>query len=341
MLMSGETARRPTVLAVWVALVTVYLVWGSTYLAIRVVVETAPPLLAMGVRFLLAGLLLGAVIAVRKGPRALRVRPRQLAAAATVGLLLLLGGNGGVAVAEQTVPSGIAALLVAATPLWLVCLRFAARDRPAPLSLLGTVVGFVGIAVLVRPGASLGEGVETWGLVTVVGAAASWALGSFLSSRIPLPGDAFVATTWEMLAGGTALLLVGLGSGEGGDLALGDVATEAWAWLAYLVVIGSIVAFSAYVWLLQNAPISLTATYAYVNPVVAVVLGALVLSEPVTAAVVMGGAVVVLGVGLVVTAERPRRQPPGPPSADPPAAGPAPPLDGRVAPDERVVDLPT
>jgi len=177
MLVTGETGRRPSVLAVWVALVTVYLVWGSTYLAIRVVVETVPPLLAMGARFLLAGLLLGAVIAVRKGPRTLRIRPRQLGAAATVGLLLLLGGNGGVAVAEQTVPSGIAALLVAATPLWLVCLRFAARDRPAALSLLGTVVGFVGIAVLVRPGASLGDGVETWGLITVVGAAASWALG--------------------------------------------------------------------------------------------------------------------------------------------------------------------
>jgi drug/metabolite transporter (DMT)-like permease len=239
-------------------------------------------------------------------------------------------------VAEQTVPSGIAALLVAATPLWLVCLRFAARDRPAALSLLGTVVGFVGIAVLVRPGASLGEGVETWGLVTVVGAAASWALGSFLSSRIPVPGDAFVATTWEMLTGGLALLVAGTASGELGDLALDDVAGEAWAWLAYLVLVGSIVAFSAYVWLLQHAPISLTATYAYVNPVVAVALGALVLAEPITSAVVVGGAVVVLGVGLVVTAERPRRRPP-----EPPAAGPGTPLDGRVAPDERVVDLPT
>src|SRR6187431_709504 len=135
MLVTGETGRRPTVLAVWVALVTVYLVWGSTYLAIRVVVETAPPLLAMGVRFLLAGLLLGALIAVRKGPRALRVRPRQLGAAATVGLLLLLGGNGGVAVAEQTVPSGIAALLVAATPLWLVLLRRAAGDRVRRMTL--------------------------------------------------------------------------------------------------------------------------------------------------------------------------------------------------------------
>ena len=335
--MSGETGRRPTVLAVWVALVTVYLVWGSTYLAIRVVVETAPPLLAMGVRFLLAGLLLGALIAVRKGPRALRVRPRQLGAAATVGLLLLLGGNGGVAVAEQTVPSGIAALLVAATPLWLVCLRFAARDRPAPLSLLGTVVGFVGIAVLVRPGASLGEGVETWGLVTVVGAAASWALGSFLSSRIPLPGDAFVATTWEMLAGGTALLVAGAASGELGDLALGDVAVEAWAWLAYLVVVGSIVAFSAYVWLLQNAPISLTATYAYVNPVVAVILGAIVLQEPIDPRTILAGAVIIGAVALIVTARgrmsAPRRAPAAVSPPPGPSARPVAPTPSRSASD--------
>ncbi|MGH8891762.1 MAG: EamA family transporter [Actinomycetes bacterium] len=295
--------------AIWTALVTVYLVWGSTYLAIRVVVETMPPLVAMGARFLVAGALLGAVLAVRRGPRALRVSPRQIGGAAVVGFLLLLGGNGGVAVAEQTVPSGLTALLVAATPLWLVCLRTAARDRPAHLSLLGTLLGFAGIAVLVRPGASLGEDVEAWGVLLVVAAAACWATGSFLASRLPMPADAFVGTTWQMLIGGIALVVVGAARGELDGFRLGQVAGEAWAWLAYLVVVGSIVAFSAYVWLLHNAPISLTATYAYVNPVVAVVLGVLVLSEPVTGAVLLGGAVVVLGVGLVVSGERPRRRP--------------------------------
>ena len=315
----------PTALRLWLALLTVYLVWGSTYLAIRVVVETAPPLLAMGARFLLAGVLLGAFLVLRKGRAVLRVSRQQLGATAVVGLLLLLGGNGGVAIAEQTVPSGITALLVAATPLWLVCLRTVARDRPARLSLLGTVVGFLGIAVLVRPGASLGDGVETFGLLTVVGAAGCWALGSFLSSRMPMPQDAFAATTWEMLLGGAGLMLAGTVSGETDGFSFEQVAGAAWAWLVYLVLIGSIVAFSAYVWLLQNAPISLTATYAYVNPVVAVILGALVLAEPITAAVVAGGAVVVLGVALVVTAERPRRPPVD--AAAPPAA-------------ERVVDLP-
>lgn len=294
---------------VWIALWTVYLVWGSTYLAIRVVVDTAPPLLAMGGRFLCAGALLAAFLVLRRGRAALRVRPGQLGGAAVVGLLLLLGGNGGVAVAEQTVPSGITALLVAATPLWLVCLRTGAGDRPRARSLVGTAVGFLGIAVLVNPEVTLGDGAEpvrTWGLVTVIGAAGSWALGSFLASRVPMPPDAFVATTWEMLLGGLGLALAGAASGELDGFSPGAVSGEAWAWLAYLVLIGSLVAFSAYVWLLQHAPISLTATYAYVNPVVAVVLGALVLSEPVTTAVLLGGAVVVLGVGLVVSAERPR-----------------------------------
>jgi drug/metabolite transporter (DMT)-like permease len=321
---AAPATAAPGLLALWGALVTVYLVWGSTYLAIRVVVESAPPLLAMGSRFLVAGMLLAAFLLVRRGWGALRVRPRQLGGAALVGVLLLLGGNGGVAVAEQTVPSGLTALLIAATPLWLVCLRTVARDRPTPLSLVGTVLGFAGIGVLVRPGASLGEDVEPWGLALVVAAAGSWAVGSFLSSRLPMPDDAFVATTWEMLLGGGAMALAAVARGELDGFSVEQVDGAAWAWLAYLVVVGSIIAFSAYVWLLHNAPISLTATYAYVNPVVAVVLGALVLSEPVTGAVVLGGAIVVVGVALVVTAERPRR----------------PVVERPVADEDAVVDLP-
>jgi drug/metabolite transporter (DMT)-like permease len=303
--------------ATWFALVTVYLVWGSTYLAIRVVVESAPPLLAMGVRFVLAGALLAAFLALRSGPAVLKVTPRELGSAGLVGVLLLLCGNGAVAVAEQTVPSGLAALLVAATPLWLVCLRVAAGDRPRWVSLVGTLLGFVGIAVLARPGGHDGE-VETWGLLLVVGATVAWALGSFFSSRLPMPANPFVATMWEMTVGGALMVLVAVARGELDGFSVGQVEGVAWAWLAYLVVFGSLAAFSAYVWLLHNAPISLTATYAYVNPVVAVILGALILSEPVTAAILIGGAVVVVGVGLVVSTERPRREPPVP------APGPAP-----------------
>ncbi len=297
--------------AVWAALVTVYLVWGSTYLGIRVVVEDLPPLLAMGARFLAAGLILAVIVTARGGRAALKVDRRGIAAAALVGLLLLLGGNGGVALAEQTVPSGLAALLVGSTPLWMVALRAGTGDRPPALTLVGTLVGFAGIAVLARPG-SVAEPVEMWGVLMVVGASVCWAIGSFSSGRLPLPRDPFAAAAYEMLAGGAALMLVGLGRGELSDLAPAEVSTTAWLALAYLVVFGSVLAFSAYVWLLGNARLSLVATYAYVNPVVAVALGALLLDESITTAVVAGGLVVVTGIALVVTQERPRAVRPEP-----------------------------
>ncbi|MDP9398404.1 MAG: EamA family transporter, partial [Actinomycetota bacterium] len=210
---------------------------------------------------------------------------------------------------EQTVPSGLAALLVAATPLWLVCLRLAAGDRPRRLSLAGVLLGFVGVALLARPGGG-GGNAATWGLLMILAASACWALGSFLSARLPLPADPLVATTYEMLLGGGLQLVLGAAVGELRGFDPGAVSGRSWAAWGYLVVVGSLVAFSAYVWLLGNAPISLTATYAYVNPVVAVLLGALLLDEAVTAAIVAGGAVVVAGVALVVTAERPRRRDP-------------------------------
>ena len=309
--MTSRTARATgaSPAATWAALVTVYLVWGSTYLGIRVVVETAPPLLSMGARFLVAGLLLAAFLAWRRGPGVLRVERRRLAACALVGALLLLCGNGLVAIAEQTVPSGLAALLVAATPLWLVLLRVGTGDRPRAATLAGTFLGFLGIALLARPGSQDGGDVpvEFWGVILIVIATFCWAQGSFFSPRLPLPANPFVATTWEMIFGGTLLLLAGTARGEAADLDLSAVAPDAWLALAYLTTVGSLVGFSAYVWLLSNAPISLTATYAYVNPVVAVALGALILDETVTAAILVGGAVVVVGVGLVVSMERPGR----------------------------------
>lgn len=303
----APTAPSPA--RIWAFLAVVYVVWGSTYLGIRVVVESAPPLLSMGTRFLAAAAILALVLRLRLGPGALRVSRRQAVSAAVVGALLLLGGNGGVALAERTVPSGLAALLVATTPLWLVLLRMGGGDRPKPLSLLGTALGFLGIAVLARPGSTGGD-VELWGTLLVVAAAAVWAVGSFASSRLEMPGNPFVATFWEMAAGGALLVLAGFARGEARGLDLGAVEPRAWFALAYLVVFGSVVGFSSYVWLLGNAPLSLVATYAYVNPVVAVLLGALLLSETVTAAVLLGGGVVVAGVALVVSAERPSRPQP-------------------------------
>jgi drug/metabolite transporter (DMT)-like permease len=294
---------------VWFALAIVYVVWGSTYLAIRVVVETTPPLLAMGARFLTAGAILALILAIRHGPGRLRVSRREAGAAGLVGALLLLGGNGAVAIAEQTVPSGLAALLIAATPFFLVCLRTAAGDRPRTMSVVGTLVGFLGVGLLLQPRQGSGDiatDIRVWGLLLLIFAAFSWAVGSFLSSRLPLPANPFVATAWEMVLGGSALFICGVLRGELRGFALSQVPGEAWAWLVYLVLFGSLAAFTAYIWLLSHAPISLTATYAYVNPVVAVLLGAVVLAEPVTLPIIVGGAIVVAGVGLVVSTERPR-----------------------------------
>ena len=297
------TPRTASTVAVWSALVVVYIVWGSTYLGIRVVVETMPPLVAMGVRFVLAAGLLGALIAARQGVRALKVTRRQAGAAGVLGVLLLVCGNGGVAVAEQTVPSGLAALLVAAMPLWLVAIRTLARDRPRPVSLAGTLLGFVGIAVLTLPG-SRPAAVELWGMLLIVAGTLGWATGSFLSPKLPLPANPFVTAVWEMLLGGVTMLVLGSARGELRGFSLGQVATEGWLALAYLTVIGSVVAFSAFAWLLANAPVGLISTYAYVNPVVAVLLGFLILGEPITGIILAGGGIVVLGVALVVSAER-------------------------------------
>jgi len=296
-------ATRTSPLATWSALVTVYIVWGSTYLAIRVLVGFVPPLLAMGARFVIAGTLMGAFLAVRHEPRVLLLPPRRAASAALVGVLLLTCGNGAVAVAEQTVPSGLTALLVAAVPLWFVCLRLATRDTPRGATTAGTVVGFLGIALLALPG-SHPAGTALWGVLVILGGTLCWATGSFVSQRLPMPSHPFVASLYEMLAAGAVLLVAGVAAGEPGQLHLATVPVRGWVALGYLVVFGSLVAFTAYAFLLGRAPLSLTGTYAYVNPVVAVMLGALLLGEPLTWPILIGGAIVVMGVGLVVSAER-------------------------------------
>jgi drug/metabolite transporter (DMT)-like permease len=290
-----------------VALVIVYVVWGSTYLGIRIAVETIPPYIGGALRFAAAGLLLGAVIAVRRGPAALRVTGRQLLSASVVGILLLAGGNGMVVVAEaHRVPSGVAALLVATVPLLVVVLRLITGDRPRPATLIGVLVGFGGLAGLVASTGGSGGAVPTGWALLVVAAAASWSVGSFLSKPLPLPPDPFVASVYEMIAGAVVL---GVGGAAAGERLPVHVSTRSWLALGYLIVAGSLVAFTAYVWLLGNAPISLVSTYAYVNPAVAVALGALVVHEPVTPAIGLSGLVVVVGVALVVSTERRRKRP--------------------------------
>ncbi|MFJ6483075.1 MULTISPECIES: EamA family transporter [unclassified Streptomyces] len=288
--------------AVWAALALVYVVWGSTYLGIRVVVETMPPFLSAGARFITAGLLLSAVVAWRYGPAALRATRAQLASAALVGLLLILGGNGLVVLAETSVPSGLAALLVAAVPMWVVVLRASSGDRPPLRTLAGVLVGLSGLAVLTSPG--LSGSVRLSGVLMVLAASVLWSLGSFSAPRLKLPDNPLTGSAYQMFVGGAAAVVVGLLRGEQRGLDPTAFSTASWWALGYLTVVGSLVGFTAYVWLLQAAPLSLVSTYAYVNPVVAVALGTLILDEALTWQILVGGAIVVAAVGVIVSTER-------------------------------------
>jgi drug/metabolite transporter (DMT)-like permease len=316
-------ASRPAL--IWTALIVVYVLWGSTYLGIRIAVESLPPLASAGARFAAAGLVLAIVLRVRRGAGALRVDRRQLGSAALVGLLLLAGGNGLVVLAESgpagvALPSGIAALLVATVPLLVVLLRTATGDRPRLWTFAGVTLGFVGLVLLVLPTGAAGS-VPLAGALTVVVGATCWSVGSFLSGRLRMPADPFVATVYEMAAGAAGLAVIATARGELRGFDPAAVTGRSWLALGYLMVAGSLIAFTAYVWLLHHAPISLVATYAYVNPAVAVALGALLVAEPVTSQVLLGGAVIVGGVALVVSSERAGR----------PATGPARSAAGSVA----------
>ncbi|MEV0195957.1 EamA family transporter [Nonomuraea sp. NPDC050691] len=301
--MNQNTPDRRSPLLVWGALGTVYVVWGSTYLGIGVAVESIPPMLSGAMRFLVAAVLLGGIVLAKSGLQAFRMTRREFLGAAGVGLLLLTLGNGMLAVAEQYISTGLAALLVASVPLWLVVFRFVVRDRPKTLTLAGVLVGLAGVAALSLTGAQDGSAT---GIVVVLLASLSWSVGSFLSSRIAMPANAFATSTVEMLAGGAGLLLIGGGLGERLDVSA--ITGRSWIALVYLVLVGSLVGFTAFSWLLGNAPISLVSTYAYVNPVVAVVLGALVLSEQVTLQIIAGGLVILVGVALVISTERKGRR---------------------------------
>jgi drug/metabolite transporter (DMT)-like permease len=248
-----------------------------------------------------------AVLALRRGVAAVKPTRAQLLSGLVVGLLLP-GANAVVTVAEQEVPSGLAALLIASVPLWVILLRQAARERPSPRIVAAVLVGFAGVALLLRPGEQSGDA-TVLGLLAVVGAAVMWASGSFASPRLSLPPDPLVSTGWQMLLGGVLITLAGLGAGEAGEVDLASFSLRSVVALAYLVAIGSWVAFTAYAWLLQNAPLSKVATYAYVNPVVAIVLGWLVLDEVVTGVTIVGAAVIVASVAMVVRVESsPRRR---------------------------------
>lgn len=283
----------------WIALWVVYVIWGSTYLGIELVGETMPPTFGAGIRFTVAGLLMLGFIAWRKGLGRLRITRAELVASAVVGLLLP-GANSLLFITERQVPIGLASLIIASIPLWVLLLRIAASEKPDRLSTIGLLVGFVGIAVLVKPGG--GAGSLGYLLLTVL-AAVLWAVGSFLSPRLRLPRDAFVATAFQMLIGGVVLLSIGLAVTSPHDLDPATFSARSWFGLAYLILFGSILGYSAYVWLLANAPIGLVATYAYVNPVIAIALGVIVLGEDITLRIVIGALLVLAAVALVIKRE--------------------------------------
>ena len=279
-----------------IAFFAVYVFWGMTYLAMRVAVEEIPPYLMAGSRFVLAGVVLF-VWTRRRGDPA--PTPLHWRAAAIVGAFLLLGGNASVAWAEQRVPSGLAALLIGVMPIWMVGLEWLRRgSRPSKQVLAGLLLGAAGVGLLVLPQGGR-KGMDLLGAAVLILAAASWAWGSVISKSAPLPKSPFLATSLEMIAGGLLCLLVGVFSGELDGFRVSEVSSRATvAWL-YLVVFGSLVAFTAYIWLLGVTSIAKVGTYAYVNPIVAVLLGWAVLGEPVTWRTVVAAVIILLGVALV------------------------------------------
>jgi drug/metabolite transporter (DMT)-like permease len=303
--------RRASMVQIAVALGAVYLIWGSTYLAIRFAIETIPPFLMAGCRYLTAGALIYGWSRLRGAPRPTLIQWRS---ALILGAFLLLIGNGGVVWAEQHVDSGLAALLISTEPLWIVLLVWlqTGRKRPDWRVVTGLVLGFIGLVMLVRPGSG---SVNALGAAVLGLASLCWAWGSLYGQRAPLPSSPLAATGMQMLSGGAWLILASTLSGEPSRFALAAVSVKSLLALGYLIVFGAIVAFTAYVWLLRVAPPVLVSTYAYVNPVVAVLLGWLFAGEPLTGKTLAAAAVILTGVALISSAQgrrsapKPERQP--------------------------------
>jgi drug/metabolite transporter (DMT)-like permease len=288
---------------VWAALLVVYVVWGSTYFGIKVAVETLPPLLAGGSRFLVAAALLAAILAFRG--TSLRVTRRQLLGTGIAGLLLLTLGVGLVHVAETRIDSSVAAMIAGTVPLQIIVMRTVGREHPARATQLSALTGLVGLGLVVAPG--LGAGSTALGLAVMISASLSWSIGSFLSKRLELPRDPFVTSVYEMAIGGALLTLGAIAFGELGQLDRAAFAADSVAAWVYLVVMGSLVGFTAYAWLLRVAPISLVVTHQYVNPLVAIALGVAFLGERPSPLTFLGALVVIGAVYVAIRAEFPRK----------------------------------
>jgi drug/metabolite transporter (DMT)-like permease len=279
------------------AFLAVYLCWGMTYLAMRIAVKDIPPHVMSGARFLLAGTMLYLWTRSRGVPPP---SGKEWRAAALIGAFLLLGGNATVAWAEQKVPSGLAAVLIAVAPIWMVGFEWARGGTPPRMRVLaGLLLGVLGVGLLVYPNGNAASEVDLWRSLILILASASWAWGSVVSKVSPLPSSPFLATGMEMIAGGLIILVAAAIAGQFTGFKPASVSLDAGlAWL-FLVIFGSLVGFTAYIWLLGVTSIAKAGTYAYVNPIVAVFLGWAVLREPITARTIVAAMVILLGVGLV------------------------------------------
>jgi drug/metabolite transporter (DMT)-like permease len=295
------TQERPSRLKLVMAFAAVYVIWGSTYLAIRYAVETLPPLLFAGTRFMVAGLMLYAWARARG---AARPQPANWRTALIIGGLLLLGGNGAVVLAERTVPSGLTALLIATEPLMVVLLDWARHGglRPTGRVAMGLALGMIGMFILIGPaGMSGASEINLFGAALVILATISWAAGSLYAARTRLQLSPALFAGMQMLAGGALLVIVGLARGELNNFAFAAVSLRSLVSLGYLIVFGSLVAFTSYSWLLRVTSPSLAATYAYVNPVVAVLLGWAFAGEALNLRTMIAAAVIVAAVVLITT----------------------------------------
>jgi drug/metabolite transporter (DMT)-like permease len=303
--MSGAPEPRPARTALVVAFATIYLVWGSTYLGMRVAVETMPPFMMAAGRFLLAG---GALYAFLRLRGLMGATARQWRDNAIVGALLLLGGNGLVAWSEQFIPSGVTALFLAVSPAFFVLIEWAwpGGQRPTPLVLLGLVLGFVGVMWLAAPWETRTEAaLDVTALGALLAASFLFPLGSIWSRHAKEPAPAFVAAALQMVCGGASLALVSAAGGEWARVDLAAISARSWWAFAYLVVAGSLVGFSTFVWLMKNSTPARVSTYAFVNPVVAVFLGWLLLDEAVSART-LGAAVLIIGAVVLITFQKTR-----------------------------------
>lgn len=284
----------------WLALLSLYIVWGSTYLAIRFTVETIPPFLSAGIRFLVSGAIL--LIWRRAAGDAMPTK-RQWRSTTIIGILLLLGGNGLVSFAEQHVPSGIAALIIGSVPMWLVTIE-ALRPggvKPNWQAILGLVIGFGGISLLVGPAELIGDSqtLNPLGIGAILLAAFLWSVGSIYSRSADLPSSSLMTTGAEMFTGSIVIIAFSGLVGEWNSLDFATVSTRSWLGLLYLITFGSLVGFVSYIWLLKHAPVSLVATYAYVNPLVAVFLGSLFANEIINARILIAGLIIIGSVVLI------------------------------------------